>query len=206
MSFEEQLLMDLKVEFAARADRRRRSVRRVSVAAAVAGLAAAAAIAVPLLTGTESQAYAVTENTDGTISVQIKEFKDADKLERDLKALNVPADITYLKPGKACEPDRGRLVEGKMGMTPQEWEDSVHHKVADLADGSDEQIDIHPRYIGKGQTLVMEISESGRVPEGPRSRLMFRGLLITGKVKPCTVVDAHYELRGGPIPSTSVGR
>ncbi|MEV4112752.1 hypothetical protein [Nonomuraea sp. NPDC049695] len=204
MSFEEQLLMDLKVEFAARTEHRRRTVRRMSVGAAVAGLAAATAIAVPLLTGTESPAYAVTKTPDGTISVRIKEFKDADKLEWDLARMGVPADITYLKPGKGCQKDRGQLVGGMWPTTPQEWMNSVHEKAAEVTD--ENNVAIHPQYIGKGQTLLMEISESGPAPEGPRDRLVFRRLLITGKVKPCTVVDAHYELRGGPTPSTSGGR
>ncbi|WP_283139827.1 hypothetical protein [Rhizohabitans arisaemae] len=204
MSFEEQVLMDLKVEFAARAERRRRTVRRVFVGAAVAGLAAAAAIVVPLLTGMQSPAYAVTKDTDGTISVQIKEFKGADKLELDLAKMGVPADITYLKPGKGCQKDRGQLVGGEWPTTPQEWMNSVHEKVAEVTD--ENNVAIHPQYISNGQTLLMEISESGPAPEGPRARLVFRRLLITGKVMPCTVVDAHYQLRGGPAPSTSVGR
>ncbi|MFI6602884.1 hypothetical protein ACIBHX_42095 [Nonomuraea sp. NPDC050536] len=204
MSFEEQLLMDLKVEFAARTDRRRRGVRRMSVVATVAAIAAAGAITLPLLTGTESPAYAVTKNTDGTISVQIKEFRDADKLEQDLGKLGIPADITYLKPGKACEADRGRLAEGKMGMSPKEWVRSVHSKVADLI--GDGKVAIHPQYIGNDQTLVMEIAEkNGFGPKIPGQNLKFRGLLITGEVKPCTVVDADYELRGDPPPSPSAG-
>ncbi|MEV4242363.1 hypothetical protein AB0J63_03025 [Streptosporangium canum] len=202
MSFEEQLLMDLKAEFTARENRRRRTGHRVFLGVAAAGIAAAAAIAVPLVTGTGSPAYAVSKNADGTISVQINEFKDADKLEQDLGKMGVTADVTYLKLKKACAMDRGTLVGGTP-KTIQEWGDSIHHKVADI---NGEKVEIHPRYIGKGQTLVMEIAESGRVPEGPRALLRFRGLLVEGQAKPCTVIDAHYEVDGKPVtppPSTS---
>ncbi|MEU6718910.1 hypothetical protein ABZ897_46225 [Nonomuraea sp. NPDC046802] len=176
----------------------------MSVGAAVVGLAAAAAIAVPLLTGTERPAYAVTKNTDGTVSVLIKEFRDADKLQQDLGKLGIPADITYRRPGKTCGPDRGRLVEGKMGMGPEAWAKSVHRKVAELV--NDDEVAIHPQYIGDNQTLVMEITEkNGLGPKLPREELVFRGLLIAGKVKPCVLVDANYELRGSPTPSPSAG-
>ncbi|WP_248965928.1 hypothetical protein [Sphaerisporangium perillae] len=201
MSFEEQLLMDLKAEFTARENRRRRAGRRVFLGVA-AGIAAAAAIAVPLVTGTESPAYAVSKNDDGTISVQVNEFKDADKLEQDLKKMGVTADVTYLKLKKTCAMDRGTLVGGTP-KTIQEWGDSIHHKVVDV---NGEKVEIQPQYIGKGQTLVMEIAESGRVPEGPRALLRFRGLLVEGQVKPCTVIDAHYEVDGKPVttpPSAS---
>ncbi|MEU8250240.1 hypothetical protein [Nonomuraea sp. NPDC048916] len=202
MSFEEQLLMDLKAEFAAREERRRRTGRRLFTGAAAATLAAAAAIAVPLLTA-GSPAYAVSENTDGTITVLIKEFRDADKLEQDLKAMGVTADVTYLKPGKACEMDRGRLTEGTMPMTVQKWTDSVHHKAASL---TGDRVDIDPDHIGKDQTLVMEIAETDdHTSDKPRDMLRFRGLLIAGPVKPCTVIDADYELRGGPARQSPAG-
>lgn len=65
MRFEEQLLMDLKTEMTARNERSRRVGRRLLAGAAVAGLAAVAAVAMPLLTGPEP-AYAVSENANGT--------------------------------------------------------------------------------------------------------------------------------------------
>ncbi|MET7461453.1 hypothetical protein [Nonomuraea sp. NPDC005501] len=187
MSFEERLLMELKAEVAARGveHRRRVTVRRLFAGAAVAGLAAAAAVAVPLLTGTESPAYAVTKNTDGTIGIEIKEFRDADKLEKDLARLGVTADVTYVKPGTWCRRDRGRVVPGD--------------KAAHVRAGG---VDIEPRYIAKGQTLLLEFTmneEQTSGPVKPQVLWQFSGRVIDGPVKPCVVVqDPSWNDIGGP--------
>ncbi|MEV6031439.1 hypothetical protein AB0L65_09835 [Nonomuraea sp. NPDC052116] len=186
MSFEEQLLMDLKVEFAARAERRRRTVRRVSVGAAVAGLAAAAAIAVPLLTGTESPAYAVSKKADGTVGVEIREFKDADQLERDLQAAGVRADVTYLEARKQCEKNRG------MSTLPAEG-------AIRMRNGG---LDIDPRLLDKDKTLVLEFAgdeDGDPAAEPPKTWWVLSTLMIPGKVGPCVVVDStDWDDAGGP--------
>ncbi|MEV0197927.1 hypothetical protein [Nonomuraea sp. NPDC050691] len=189
MSFEERLLMELKTEVAARGaeHRRRVTVRRLFAGAAVAGVAAAAAVAVPLLTGTESPAYAVTKNTDGTIRVQIKEFRDADKLEADLARMGVTADVTFLKPGTWCKDGRGK-VAGDEVKNPEEWDKSISGRAVRHRRAG---VDIDPRYIGKGRTLVLMYTEnedqtSG--PEKPRALWQYAGLVIEGPVKPCVVV------------------
>ncbi|MFC5821914.1 hypothetical protein [Nonomuraea harbinensis] len=177
MSFEEQLLMDLKVEFAARDERRRRTVRRVSLGAAVAGLAAAAAIAVPLMTGTESSAYAVSKKADGTVGVEIREFKDADRLEQDLKAAGVRVDITYLESGKQCQKNRGRSVLAPDGLVT-------------MREGG---LDIKPQLIGKDKTLVLEFAgKQDDEKEPPVTGKVFwklATLLVPGDVGPCVVID-----------------
>ncbi|WP_329086416.1 MULTISPECIES: hypothetical protein [unclassified Streptosporangium] len=178
MSFEEQLLMDLKVEFAARDERRRRTVRRISVGAAVAGLAAAAAIAVPLMAGTESPAYAVSKKAGGTVGVEIREFKDADQLERDLRAAGVRADITYLESGKQCEKNRG-----KSGVLAPDG-------LVTMREGG---LDIKPRLIDEDKTLVLEFSgKQDDEKEPPVTGKVFwklATLLIPGDVGPCVVID-----------------
>jgi hypothetical protein len=187
MSFEEQILMELKAEITARAERRRRTGRRLFAGAAVAGLAAAAAIAVPLLTGAEQPAYAVTKNGDGTINVKLNEFRDADKLEQDLKRMGVSADITYLKPGKWCGGDRGEIVGGG---SPEEWKGSASDRAARLLRTGGLEID--PRYVGKGQTLVMAFSESKEQAsraKKPETAWQFSAYVVNGQVKPCVVVD-----------------
>ncbi|MEW9549639.1 hypothetical protein [Nonomuraea sp. NPDC050783] len=176
MRFEEQLLMDLKTEMTARNERSRRVGRRLLAGAAVAGLAAAAAVAVPLLTG-PGPAYAVSENPNGTITVELKEFRDADKLEQDLKDLGVTADVAYLKPYTKCRDDRGALAGGGYD-TPEEWRASVHYKVARPAGKS---FVITPRYVGEGQTLVLEFTEN---PKGPYTSQL-NAMVIEGSVKPC---------------------
>ncbi|MEV4360113.1 hypothetical protein ACWEPL_40420 [Nonomuraea sp. NPDC004186] len=179
MSFEEQLLMDLKVEFAARAERRRRTVRRIFVGAAMAGLAAAAAVAVPLVTGTESPAYAVSKKADGTVGVEIREFKDADQLERDLQAAGVRADVTYLESGKQCEKNRG--------MSSLLPEGAIHMREGGL--------DIDPQLLDKDKTLVLEFAgneeevSAAEPPKTGKTWWVLTTLMIPGKVGPCVVVD-----------------
>lgn len=186
MSFEEQILMEIKAEMTRRAERRRTG-RRLFTGAAVAGLAAGAAIAVPLLTGSEQPAYAVAKNADGTINVQLNEFRDADKLEQDLERMKVPADITYLEPGKTCKAGRGKIIGGGF---PEEWEDSASYKAARmLPDGG---ITIDPRYVGNGRTLVMAFTEKQGQPgkaDKPEAKWQFSAYVVEGQVKPCVVVD-----------------
>lgn len=186
MSFEEQLLMDLKVEFAARAERRRRTVRRMSVGAAVAGLAAAVTIAVPLVTGTESPAYAVSKKADGTVGVEIREFKDADRLERDLQAAGVRADVTYLESRKQCEKNRG------MSTLPREG-------AIQLREGG---LDIDPRLLDKDKTLVLEFAgDDEEVPaaDPPKTWWILTTMMIPGEVGPCVVVDrTDWDDNDGP--------
>ncbi|MER7506189.1 hypothetical protein AB0L05_35545 [Nonomuraea pusilla] len=186
MSFEEQLLMDLKAEFAARTERRRRTIRRMSVGAAVAGLAAAAAIAVPLVTGTESPAYAVSKKADGTVRVEIREFKDADQLERDLQTAGIRADVTYLKSRKQCEKNRG--------MSTPPAEGAIRPR-----DGG---LDINPRLLDKDKTLVLEFAgndEEVPAAEPPKTSWVLTTLMIPGKVGPCVVVDrTDWDDAGGP--------
>lgn len=182
MSFEEQILMELKTEIIARAERRRRTTRRMFTGAAVAGLAAAAAIAVPLLTGSEQSAYAVSKGADGTVKVRIHEFKDVDRLERDLNAAGVQADVTYLPPGKECKDGRGKTT-GRMAMGP--WPDAA----ARLVKGG---LDINPQRVGKDQTLVLEFAGDQEETAKTRKHEMLWRLtatLITGQVGPCVAVD-----------------
>ncbi|MFC4111718.1 hypothetical protein [Nonomuraea zeae] len=186
MRFEEQLLTDLKNEMNARNERSRRVGRRLLTGAAVAGLAAVAGVAVPLLTGSEP-AYAVSKNANGTVTVELKEFRDADQLEQDLKDMGVTADVTYLKPYTKCQSDRGTLVGGGYD-TPEEWRESVHYKVARPGPKS---FVIDPRYVGKGQTVVLEFTEN---PKGP-IKAQLNASVIEGSVKPC--VPAHEPTQLG---------
>lgn len=108
--------MELKAEIgernerAARGPARSKTRRRLLAGVAAAGIAAAAMVAVPLVTGSESSAYALTRNPDGSLTLKINEFRDSDQVERDLAELGVKADVSYVKPGTWCAPDRGRMV------------------------------------------------------------------------------------------------
>lgn len=176
MRFEEQLLMDLKIEMAARNERSRRVGRRLFAGAAVAAAAAVTAVVVPLVSGPEP-AYAVSKDDNGTITVQLKEFRDADRLEQDLKELGVSADVTYLKAGMKCQSDRGALAGGGY-ESAAEWRETVHYKVARPGG---EGFVIDPQYVGQGQTVTLDFTEN---PQGPiKARLA--ASVIDGPVKPC---------------------
>jgi hypothetical protein len=118
--FEEKLLRELrsvvarrKAEQAAKRSTRAplwRRPRVVSVASAGA-LAIGAAIGLPLVGGETTAppanaAYEVTANDDGTVTVTIYRFSDADGLEAKLDEHGVPADVAYTPAGKRCQPDR----------------------------------------------------------------------------------------------------
>ncbi|RVX46836.1 hypothetical protein EDD27_9744 [Nonomuraea polychroma] len=183
MRFEEHLLMDLKAEITARAERRHRIARRLYAGGAVAALAAAAAFAVPSLTGTESPAYAVSKNADGTVRVEINEFEDADQLEQDLAKQGVRADISYLPAGKDCKPPRGKTT-GQVALGPDS------NAAARMRDGG---LDIDPRRIGEDQTLVMAFAGTSQETAETKKQKTLWSLtasLITGRVGPCVVVDA----------------
>jgi hypothetical protein len=87
-----------------------RRPRVVSVASAGA-LAVGAVVGLPLLGGESttppaSAAFELTTNDDGTVTVTIFEFDDADELEAQLEEHGVPADVSYTPADKRCQPDR----------------------------------------------------------------------------------------------------
>ncbi|MCK2221336.1 hypothetical protein MF672_047160 [Actinomadura sp. ATCC 31491] len=206
MTFEEQLLMDLKAEISARAQRARRTTRRLLAGAAVAGVAAVGAIALPLVTGAQPPAYAVSKNPDGTVRVEVNEFRDADKLERDLARAGVTADVTYLRPGTRCRGDRGRIVGGEEPTTPEDWRTSVSYRAARPAGAG---VDLSPAYVKPGQTLVMEFTENADQTSGPakpRVLWQFKALVVEGPVQPCVLeADPGWNDLGGPAGRPPAG-
>ena len=202
MRFEEHILMDIRAEIVDRNRARRLLVkRRLLASVAVAGIAAATAVAVPFLTGTESPAYAITKNTDGTISLKLNEFKDPAQVERDLAAAGLIADVTYLKPGTRCDTDRGD-IEGSPSFSKEEYDSkdpAVQKRIKEAISNTPNSktftvgsggVQISPQYIKPGQTAVMEFIENeDQVSEKPRVLWEFGGYLVTGTVKPCKVID-----------------
>ncbi|GLW97614.1 hypothetical protein [Microtetraspora sp. NBRC 16547] len=205
-TFEDRLLAELKTEMAIRPARaaapRRMTGRRIFAAAGVLGLAAAAAVAVPMVVGTDTPAYALTKNADGSINLKIHEFRDPDQVERDLAGMGVTADITYLPLGKWCGNLRVTPVDGDhLSMSPEELasEDpavtekarkrllsSISYKAIEMRNG----ITIHPEYIKPGQVAVIEVAENQVKPtDSPGVVWSVRGHLSAGPAKPCQVVD-----------------
>ncbi|MEV0390991.1 sigma factor-like helix-turn-helix DNA-binding protein [Nonomuraea sp. NPDC050643] len=176
--------------------------RRLATGAVVAGIAAAAAVAAPFLNGSETPAYAVTKNTDGTITLKINEFRDPARVEKDLAAVGLTADVSYVKPGTRCAPGRGTTDGPSFSKEELKSKDpEVRKRIREAIENSPNgrafklgggEVRIDPRHIRPDQTAVMEFTEnedqtSG--PEKPRALWEFGGYLVTGPVKPCKVVD-----------------
>jgi hypothetical protein len=117
--FEERLLGELKNVVAQRADDRPPPLarartplwRRPHVVSMVAAGALAVAVGVPLLGGRTTAppanaAFDVRANDDGTVTVTIYRFDDADGLEAQLEGYGVSADVTYTPIGEHCQADR----------------------------------------------------------------------------------------------------
>ncbi|WP_214416469.1 hypothetical protein [Sphaerisporangium fuscum] len=210
-TFEDRLLAELKTEMAARRSEARTAVparrwttgRRFFAAAGVLGVAAAAAIAVPLVTGSSAPAYAVTKNPDGTINLRINEFRDPEGAEKELAAAGVKADITYMPLGKRCEEGRfHRLPEDEVSVSKEELESrdpqvraEVRRKMLDTPSGKAIQmrngITIHPEYIKPGQTVVLEIAENSKEPTAEHPGVAYQVIsgLTDGPVQPCKLID-----------------
>jgi hypothetical protein len=210
MNFEERLLAELKTEAVLRAalkdarGSRKATGRRLlpaAAAAAIAGACALAAIVAPVFTGSQA-AYAVTANADGSITVTINEFRDPDRLEKDLADHGARTDITYLPQRKRCAgTDRGTPVDPQPPPgTPmrsarmREWLSRYRADMPSLRAlrwpsprKTPKVFEIFPQFIEQGQTLVLELGESHTTK--------LWGLtfyLVSGPVRPCVPESDPY--------------
>lgn len=150
------------------APRRGRSpLRRPLLAgAAIAGLAAAALVAVPVISGSSSTAYAVTKNSDGTVQVTIKELRDPAGLQAKLRDEGITADVTFTEAGKQCA--RGRFVGADLAYDPpntknmteqerKEFDKPDNWRSRDVAAPiNQDTFVISPRFMRSAETLVLE--------------------------------------------------
>ncbi|RBQ18020.1 hypothetical protein DP939_21855 [Spongiactinospora rosea] len=207
--FKDRLLVELKAEVAERAARRRSPAprwmpsRRLLAGAGVVGVAAATALVVPLVTGQEPPAYALTEGADGSINLKIHELRDADQVEKDLAGYGITADVTYLPLGKRCGNGRAKRLPGDDVEFTKEQIGSkdpvVQQQVRDLLDSTPsakairprDGITIYPQYIKPGQRVLIEAAENpGEVSvANPGVVWSFSGHLVEGPIAPCEVVD-----------------
>jgi hypothetical protein len=189
-----------------------RILRRRVIGPLVAGLVMAAMFTMPTVTRWGTPAYALTDNADGSITVKINEFRDPDRLERDLARRGVRADVSYVAPGKQCAFGRFTSADpnyvewdGRVEPDPKKREKALREalnrpsaKVLDArVSDSPNEFKIAPQYIGPGQTLVLEVIENKAPATGPDRRQWLweiRSFLAVsgGPVKPCTVVDAPH--------------
>jgi hypothetical protein len=199
--FEERLLGELRRVVAERpapaapvAAPRRRPVPRPRVALVGAGLVAAAATAVVISGGDPATpAYAVQPHADGTVTVQINSLRDADGLERKLRAAGVPADVTYLPTGRTCAP--GRFTEAK----GPGWVRTSTRQTQ----GSGVTFTVERDGMPAGATLVIE--SSGGDPSAGVQRAGMRLAFADGAVGACTPVDAPDQPASPASPAPDAG-
>jgi hypothetical protein len=121
--------------------------RRIALVGAVAAaLAGALAAGLPLVDGGTSPkaAYGVTTNDDGTVSVEIREIRDAEGLQRRLREAGIPAVVRYLPPGRACDEQTFALVRPGSGRG-----------VIETSEHGSMRFEIDKRSLQPGQTLVI---------------------------------------------------
>ncbi|MGW4209829.1 hypothetical protein ACWEIJ_17710 [Lentzea sp. NPDC004789] len=111
MTFKDNLLDDLMSEHGAALvdvpEQRSRSVRPLLVAAAVLAVAGAATVAITT-NGNAPEAWAVTKNADGSVTVTIRDVKGVDQANAKLREYGIGAKAVPMS--KDCAPlDESRL-------------------------------------------------------------------------------------------------
>jgi hypothetical protein len=159
MTFEDRLLDQLRhvvTENPAPAPARPRAGRR-RLALSGAGLTTAAAAAVVLVTSggvSPERAYAVDEQSNGSVSVTINDLRDAEGLQRKLRAAGIPADVLYVAHPKVCAPGEG--PQPGQGPQPVEGGSQMHTQVYEGSDPARKLDDAPPR--GKNGDHLIQMS------------------------------------------------
>jgi hypothetical protein len=156
----------------------RRRLPRLTVLAPALGLAAAVAVAVPLLFG-GGPAYAVAKGADGLIHITINEAKDPEKLQEDLRAMGAEVVVDYIPHGKKCSPQPRSSHFADEEAKPLD----VFPPPEDSRPG----FTIDPSVIGPGQTGVLEFSV-GEVERGVVAGIWAR--VGDNPIAGCELVDA----------------
>lgn len=159
-------------------DTPRRSLLRPAILGPALGLAAAAAVAIPLFLGGGTPAYAIAKNPDGTLSITFHDAKNAKGLESDLRAMGYNVKVDYVPDGKQCSPKP--RSQGWVPMDEQKL--GVFPSTVELEEPS---FQIDPRVLKEGQTgvLMFSLSEDERI-----AGIMAR--VSNGPVADCTLVDS----------------
>ena len=188
-SYETALLSELRGEVRRRAlspaaAPAPRPVRRRLVLAGASVAAVAAAVTVPLALG-GSPAYAVSPNSDGSVTVTIQRAEDAAGLQQALADNGVAARVDYVPSGYACDPSR---------FTPASGEASGPVSVQRAGDGLTFTV---PRVMGAaGRTLVVVMS-------GDESRGSLSVASAQGAVGDCAARPDTGALPPGATTHTS---
>ncbi|UUU25686.1 hypothetical protein [Streptomyces sp. DSM 40750] len=152
----------------------RRVRRRFAWGLAAASIVAGVAVAVP--GGTETPAYAVEKNPDGTLTISIRDLdwwgdpQHFERLAREIRAAGFTAIVDKIPAGKTCRLDRGTpLNQRKTGDGKWGYQYVMTHADA----------------------YVVEEYLPGSGPKGSdmRRARAFRYMFFKGQVKPCDPVS-----------------
>ncbi|WUI00567.1 hypothetical protein OHR68_01715 [Spirillospora sp. NBC_00431] len=149
-------------------------------AALVPALTAATALTVGLtVTLGQAPAYAVAKNPDGTITIEIRRWDDAKKLQADLREMGVSVVVDFVPGGKRCRP--GRVADP---VPREQYRHSLLNFAEDhrVSEGFVTKLD--PSAIKTGQTAVLEYYH----PKDAGGA--FNGWVANGAVAPCVLEDA----------------
>lgn len=200
--FEARLLGELKRAVATRAEagsnvtaRRNRRPRLVVAGGVAAVVAAGIAAGVPFLGGGGTQAYAVTKNGDGSVTVEVSSLKDAAGLERQLRDAGIPAAVQYIPPGKACKEPTFVPATGDPSQTRMEMSDSGALRFT-----------LDRRDMPAGATLVIFTQQLELPKEGGTVGASSIGVaLAKGAVAPCELVDGPAGVPPMPVEAGAGG-
>jgi hypothetical protein len=123
--------------------------RLAAVAVVAAALAIGLAVALPT---SGSAAYAVTKNANGTVTVEINAFRDAEGLQRKLRENGIPAVVQYIPPGKTCK-------DGSLGAAPEGSDGGQGLSTVDMRNDGTVRFTIDTGTIRSDQTLVIRMQE-----------------------------------------------
>ncbi|MCP2357147.1 hypothetical protein HD597_004167 [Nonomuraea thailandensis] len=167
--------------------RRRRRLLRPAILAPAVGLAAAAAVAIPLAFG-GTPAYAVAKNPDGTVSITINEAKNPKGLEAELRRMGYNIVVDYLPAGKKC----ATRPRGSHWLSKELAPLAVFPPTSEDFPG----FQIDPAQIKPGQTGVLEFGVNDNPqPGGVIAAIWAR--VSDGPVGPCELVDGDAPLGDG---------
>jgi hypothetical protein len=164
--------------------------RRVTLAVAAATLLAGGMAAPAVLGLGGSAAYAVDRAADGTITVSIRDFKDAPGLERQLRRLGVNAVVDYVPFGRQCRAPRATPVPDPSPTLLSGEGSSKENRATFRMD---------PKALRPGQSVIIELMYTEPSTGQPVGMVGISASAVTGPVAPCVLVP------GSPIPGAGVG-
>ncbi|MEV0632620.1 hypothetical protein [Nonomuraea wenchangensis] len=160
--------------------------RRLGLAALGTAVAGALAVGVPALLGQGAvPANAVIREPDGSIKIYVRDYRHPEVIERQLRNLDVRADVTFLPPGKDCREPRGTYLPDNPALLTSE----------PPAEGKDDYWRLHPEQIEPGQTFVYTMWYE---EHGDNRMFTARYRVATGPVAPCEVVPGGPVMKEGP--------